>query len=114
MEKWARENNLSLNRTKSVEIVFVSPRSKRDLVIPPPAVPEIERVESLKVLGVTFNQKFSVSQHIDNVLGACAQTLFTIRTFVISWSARRRDLCCVSSCRRCQADLCFTSLVGIH
>ena len=50
VEKWARENNLSLNRTKSVEIVFVSPRSKRDLVIPPPAVPGIERVMSLKVL----------------------------------------------------------------
>ena len=80
VEKWARENNLSLNRTKSVEIVFVSPRSKRDLVIPPPAVPEIGRVESLKVLGVTFSRKFSVSQHIDNVLGACAQTLFAIRT----------------------------------
>ena len=54
VEQWARENNLSLNRTKSVEIVFVSLRSQRDLVIPPPAVPEIERVESLKALGVTF------------------------------------------------------------
>ena len=80
VEKWTRENNLSLNRTKYVEIVFVSPRSIRDLVKPPPAVPEIRRVESLKVLGVTFSRKFSVAQHIDNVLGSCAQTLFALRT----------------------------------
>ena len=32
------------------------------------------------MLRVTFNQKFSVSQHIDNVLRACAQTLFATRT----------------------------------
>ena len=51
VEKWARENYASLNRAKSVEIVFVSPRSKRASVIPPPAVPGIERVESIKVLG---------------------------------------------------------------
>ena len=80
MKKWARENNLSLNRTKSVQIVFVLLRSKQDLVILPPAVPGIERVESLLVLVVTFSRKFSVAQRIDNVLGACVQTLFVIRT----------------------------------
>ena len=65
---------------KNVKMTLSKRRSKRDLVIPPPAVPEIERVESLKVLGVTISRKFSVSQHIDNVLGACAQTLFAKRT----------------------------------
>ena len=115
VELWAREKNLSLNRTKSVEIVFVSPPSNRDLVIPPPAVPEIERAEPLKVLGVTFNRKFSVSQHIDNVLGACAQTLFAIRT--LRYHGLPEDAIYAvyqAVVDRCQADLCFTSLVGIH
>jgi len=34
VERWADENNLKLNRIKSVEIVFVSPRSKRAVLIP--------------------------------------------------------------------------------
>ena len=47
-EKWAAENNLVLNRKKSVQIVFVASRSQRTVDIPPPAVPSITRVESIK------------------------------------------------------------------
>ena len=47
-EDWARENNLTLNRVKSAEIVFVSPRSRRAVVIPPLFVPGLARVESIK------------------------------------------------------------------
>jgi Reverse transcriptase (RNA-dependent DNA polymerase) len=36
--RWAAENNLAINRRKSVEIVFVLPRSRRVGDIPPPAV----------------------------------------------------------------------------
>ena len=54
--------------------------SKRANVIPPPAVPEIARVESIKALGVTVSRRFSVSQHVDAVLAGCAQTLFALRT----------------------------------
>jgi len=32
------------------------------------------------MLGVTFSRKFSVSQHVDNLLAACAQSLFALRT----------------------------------
>jgi hypothetical protein len=77
---WARANNLSLNRAKSVEIVFVSPRSRRAIVVPPPAVPDIPRVEEIKALGVTLSRKFSISQHVDQLLSACAQSLFALRT----------------------------------
>jgi hypothetical protein len=80
VEDWAKENNLTLNRTKSVEIVFVSPRSKRATIIPPPSVLGFQRVESIKVLGVTVSRKFSVAQHVDDLLAACAQTLFALRT----------------------------------
>ena len=80
VEKWAAENNLSLNRSKSVEIVFVSPWSKRAVVIPPPPVPGFVRAESIKVLGVTISRRFSVTEHVDNLLKSCAQTLFAMRT----------------------------------
>jgi hypothetical protein len=68
-----------LNRTKSAEIVFISLMSKRTIVIPPPAVLEIPRVDSIKALGVTVSRQFSMSQHVDAVLAGCAQTLFALR-----------------------------------
>ena len=72
IEKWAAENNLVLNFKKSVEIVFVPPRSRRAVNIPVPAIPNIARVDTIKVLGVTINRKFSVTQHVENLLASCA------------------------------------------
>jgi hypothetical protein len=82
VESWAVENNLSLNcrSIKSAEIVFVSPWSKRAVVIPSAAVPGFERVDSIKVLGVTVSRRLSITDHVDNLLAACAQTLFAMRT----------------------------------
>jgi len=80
VEDWAINNNLALNRAKSVEIVFVSPSCRRATLIPSPAVSGFQRVETIKALGVTVSRKFSVSQHVDNLLAACAQTLFALRT----------------------------------
>ena len=80
VEEWAKENNLTLNRTKSVEIVFVSPRNRRATIIPPPSVLGFQRVEAIKVLGVTISRTLSVAQHVDGLLAACAQTLFALRT----------------------------------
>ena len=74
VERWAEENNLLLNRPKSVEIGFVSPRSKLSVVIPQPAVPGFTRVDTVKILGVTFSRKFSVTQHVKSLLAASAQT----------------------------------------
>jgi len=66
---WANSNNLRLNQVESIEIVFVSPRRWRAVVIPPPAVP---RVEETKVLGVTMSRKFSVALHVNHLLVSCA------------------------------------------
>jgi len=80
VENWARTNNLRLNRLKSLEIVFVGPRSRAEAEIPAPAVPGFARVESIKILGVTVSRRFSVADHVDNLLAACSQTLFALRT----------------------------------
>ena len=44
VEDWANSNNLRLNHVKSMEIVFVSPRCRRAVVIPELAVPTVPRV----------------------------------------------------------------------
>jgi hypothetical protein len=79
VERWAAVNNLKLNRVKSAEIAFVLPRSRRAVIVPPPAVPGFNRVDDIKALGVTISRRFSTTQHVDNLLAACAQTLYALR-----------------------------------
>ena len=45
-----------------------------------PAIPTIPRVEEIKALGVTVSRKFSVAQHVNNLLVSCAQSLFALST----------------------------------
>ena len=53
VEAWAEANNLTLNRNKSVEIVFTTKR-KRQLT-PPPLLSGITRVTTMKMLRVTIS-----------------------------------------------------------
>jgi hypothetical protein len=78
IETWARTNNLALNRTKTYEIVFVDTKRKRQVASPPP-LPGIVRTTSLKVLGVTFTDGLSASDHVRGVITNCAQTLYALR-----------------------------------
>jgi len=47
--------------------------------IPPSEILGFQRVESIKILGVTFSRKFSLTHHVDYLFAACAQSLFTTR-----------------------------------
>lgn len=78
IETWARTNNLTLNRTKSMEIVFTDTK-RRHQAAPPPSLPGIVRVSCLKVLGVTITNGLSASDHVHSVITNCAQTLYALR-----------------------------------
>ena len=67
IDAWAKVNNLTLNASKSVEIVFQDSR-KRHRAAPPPVMHGVERVHSLKILGITFTDKLSVKEHLDDVI----------------------------------------------
>ena len=79
IERWAVNNNLKLNRSKSLEIIFTNPRKRMTPELPP-IIPGIERVDNVNILGVTISNKFSMKHHIDKTLNSCAQTLFALRT----------------------------------
>lgn len=79
IELWARHNNLKLNRSKCVEIIFTQPRRHRP-IHPPSCLPGINRVSSIKILGVIITNKLSVSDHISNVISTCAQSIHALRT----------------------------------
>ena len=51
LQAWAADNNLKLNRDKTKEIIF---SAHRKVLLPPP-LQGIERVSSLRVLGVIVN-----------------------------------------------------------
>ena len=50
-----------------------------ELVSPPPLLPNITRVFSLKILGVTFFSRLSVADHVQNVVSFCAPTVHPLR-----------------------------------
>jgi len=58
VEDWACSNNLKLNRSKSVEIIITRQRRKSHVSLMP-TLPDIARVQSIKILGVTLRPPFS-------------------------------------------------------
>ena len=81
IESWAQANNMILNRSKSAEIIFTNRRCRQQVDEPPPLT-DITRVSSIKILGVTISNRLSLSQHVQNVVMSCAQTVHALRTSV--------------------------------
>lgn len=76
VNEWASKNNLQLNINKTKEIVFTTIRYNKEL---PPCLPNIQRVEEIKALGITLTSKLRMDQHIDNTLISCNVQLQRIR-----------------------------------
>ena len=69
---------MALNWSKSAEIVFSDSRKRRSEE-PPPPLPGIARVKSLKVLGVTISSSLSLNEHVDYIISSCARSLYAIK-----------------------------------
>ena len=77
MTSWAHVNNPKLSREKPAEIVITSKRQSQDCN--PPELPDIRRTTSLTILGVSFTNHLSISDHITNVITKCAQSLYALK-----------------------------------
>ena len=53
----------------------------------PDKIPLLQRVQPIKILGVTFTSSLSVTLHVQSVIAACAQTLYALRVL------RKHGLC---------------------
>ena len=76
--EWAQRNNLKLNRTKSVEIIFEDRRRKSRAQYPP-TLPDIQRATQIKILGITVTNHLSISEHVRDVICKCGQSLYAIK-----------------------------------
>jgi len=67
---------MQLNRTKTREIIFIDKRRKQG-VPELSTLPDVARVSSLKIIGVTITNGLSASEHVRDVISDSAQTACT-------------------------------------
>jgi hypothetical protein len=73
---WAADNNLGLNPNKLSEMVVTRRGTKASQR---PITSGIQRVDSLKILGVYLQPDLNMATHISEVLGSCASSLYALR-----------------------------------
>jgi hypothetical protein len=79
VEAWAQQNNLKLNTAKTVEIIFTPGKSKHKVTLPPPQ-PNINRAESMVMLGVTIQNDLRMTSHVAAKVESCSKALFALKT----------------------------------
>jgi len=75
----AAENNLKLNCSKSKEIIFTAKGKRSKSAHSPSPCLDIERVNSLRVLGVIINGQLTATDHVSNTLASCNSLLYASR-----------------------------------
>ena len=74
ISEWAVCHNLKLNEAKSKEIIISLQKT------PISAATHLTRVDSLTVLGITFNTKFCFEPHISYIIQSAARCLYGLKT----------------------------------
>ena len=77
LELWASNNNLRLNRAKTKEMIIFN-KYNRNFTFPT-ALPTVQRVETLKVLGITIDQKLTFSHHVNTLLAEGSRRLYALK-----------------------------------
>ena len=70
--------DLKLNVLKTKEMIERRPRTRLGNI--PPPTPGIERVSSMKILGVVFEENFTFREHVERLVTQSNQGLYAIRT----------------------------------
>ena len=75
---WATINNLSLNLSKSEEIVFIDKRRESHFQTPEMLNGQ-EHIQHIKIFVVTFTNGLSVTLHIQQLIAFNAQALYALK-----------------------------------
>jgi len=63
---------------KKPEKYFVD-RKRKEKITSPAKMSELQRVEVIKILGVTITNGLSVSPHVQNIIASSTQALYALR-----------------------------------
>ena len=74
---WAQTCNLKLNMSKTHEIIISNKNYDRSNV--PPPLPNIQRVETLTMLGITFDHHLSLTPHVKYITNKSFQKLYMLK-----------------------------------
>ena len=81
IDAWSRSFNLKPNISKCKELVIQSPTCHSTVIVPPTGFcAGVQRVKSLVILGIHFNDKLSVCDHISDLICASNRIMFALRT----------------------------------
>ena len=75
IQHWSDEHKLFINKTKTVEIIFWRTRCKYVL----PNLVEIQRVETVQLLGVFLTSNFTWSEHIAYIQRVITQKFYLLK-----------------------------------
>jgi len=108
---WAARNNLKLNSFKTKELIINERRSPRASSPALPVMQGAERVSSMTILGVVFNSKQTMVDHLDHLLTTCASSIHALR-MLRTHGLHQQQLNVAASATT--MALCFAGLVGLH
>jgi hypothetical protein len=75
--QWTRNNKMIINVSKTKEIVFRRPRVRCTDI--QPSFVDIDRVDEVKLLGVTLNSKLTFGKHVSSLLTLCNQRFYLLK-----------------------------------
>src|SRR6218665_1875130 len=75
---WAARKNLHLNPAKTREMVVI--RKTRPSLSAAPPIARGTRSSTMNILGITTDERLSVSDRVDTTLSSCSSSLYALRT----------------------------------
>lgn len=78
VRQWSADNKMTINVSKTKEIVFRRPNVRREIIYPAP-LPNIQRVTVAKLLGIVITENIKFSNHVDNILRQCNQRMYLLK-----------------------------------
>ena len=79
IERWAVNNNMMLNQSKCKEMIFYKGKKSLASITAIPVTQGLERVNALKILGVTLKGDFSVDDHVTNLCNKASQNFYVLK-----------------------------------
>ena len=111
IQQWALQNNLTINPNKTREIIIYrqGPISTRMV---PPCTPGIQRVISMKILGVEFDETLSFKKPFDISCNKAVSSMYALKILRSKGIAGVQLWDITSQTLLAQMLLCFSDVVG--